>query len=250
MIILPAIDIKDRTCVRLFKGEFSTVEKVADDYLETAMKFEKSGATWIHMVDLDGALLGKTVNMDIFVDVAKNTSLKVEVGGGIRDLATIEKYLDNGISRVILGSVALSDPKFVKESVEKFGEKIAVGIDAKNGYAASNGWIDESQIHYIELAKRMQALGVEYIIYTDISKDGTLTGPNLSHLKELSKEVFCNIIASGGIHNIIDIENLIELGMYGTICGKSIYTGDLKLEEAIRGYACKTDDTMSGCKKW
>ena len=156
MIILPAIDIKDGNCVRLFKGDFSTVEKVAADYMETAKGFEKAGASWIHMVDLDGAKEGKPVNTKIYKDVATKTSLKVEVGGGIRNLETIEEYLAMGISRVIIGSAALKNPQLVKDAVNKFGcEKIAVGIDSKNGMVATEGWLESSDVHYIDLAKKM-----------------------------------------------------------------------------------------------
>lgn len=236
MIILPAIDIKDGNCVRLFKGDFSTVEKVASDYMETAKGFENSGASWIHMVDLDGAKEGRPVNTNIYKDVANKTSLKVEVGGGIRNIETIDEYLAMGISRVIIGSAALKDPVLVADAVNKFGsEKIAVGIDAKNGMVATEGWLEESDVNYIQLAKEMIKIGVEYFIVTDISKDGTLSGVNTEQLKKLSEEVKgkCKIIASGGVHTIEDIEACKELGLYGTICGKSIYKGTLDLREAI-----------------
>lgn len=236
MIILPAIDIKDGNCVRLFKGDFSTVEKVASDYMETAKGFENSGASWIHMVDLDGAKEGRPVNTNIYKDVANKTSLKVEVGGGIRNIETIDEYLAMGISRVIIGSAALKDPVLVADAVNKFGsEKIAVGIDAKNGMVATEGWLEESDVNYIQLAKEMIKIGVKYFIVTDISKDGTLSGVNTEQLKKLSEEVKgkCNIIASGGVHTIEDIKACKELGLYGTICGKSIYKGTLDLREAI-----------------
>lgn len=236
MIILPAIDIKDGNCVRLFKGDFSTVEKVASDYMETAKGFENSGASWIHMVDLDGAKEGRPVNTNIYKDVAHRTSLKVEVGGGIRNIETIDEYLAMGISRVIIGSAALKDPILVADAVNKFGsEKIAVGIDAKNGMVATEGWLEESDVNYIQLTKEMIKIGVKYFIVTDISKDGTLSGVNTEQLKELSNEVKgkCNIIASGGVHTIDDIRACKELGLYGTICGKSIYKGTLDLKEAI-----------------
>ena len=237
MIILPAIDIKDGNCVRLFKGDFSTAEKVAADYMETAKGFEKAGASWIHMVDLDGAKVGWPVNTQIYKDVAKKTSLKVEVGGGIRNIDTIRQYLSMGISRVIIGSAALKNPELVKEAVLNFGsEKIAVGIDSKNGMVAAEGWLESSDVHYIQLAKEMIKIGVRYFIVTDISKDGTLSGVNALQLKELSEAVgdACNIIASGGVHTIEDIIACKKLGLYGTICGKSIYKGTLDLREAVR----------------
>ena len=237
MIILPAIDIKDGNCVRLFKGDFSTAEKVAADYMETAKGFEKAGASWIHMVDLDGAKEGRPVNTQIYKDVAKKTSLKVEVGGGIRNIDTIRQYLSMGISRVIIGSAALKNPELVKEAVLNFGsEKIAVGIDSKNGMVAAEGWLESSDVHYIQLAKEMIKIGVRYFIVTDISKDGTLSGVNALQLKELSEAVgdACNIIAGGGVHTIEDIIACKKLGLYGTICGKSIYKGTLDLREAVR----------------
>jgi phosphoribosylformimino-5-aminoimidazole carboxamide ribotide isomerase len=234
MVILPAIDIKDGKCVRLLKGDFSTAHQVAEDYMETAKGFEKAGAEWIHMVDLDGAKFAKPVNSEIFIDVAKNTSLKVEIGGGIRNLETIEFYLKNGISRVILGSVALKNPEIVKLAVKEYGDRIAVGIDAKDGYVAAEGWLDASQVFYTELAHKMAQVGVKYIIFTDISKDGTLQGVNQEQLAQIADIPNCNIIASGGVRNVADIEVCVKMNLYGVICGKSLYSGTLDLEEAIR----------------
>ena len=234
MIILPAIDIKDGSCVRLYKGEFSTVHKVAENPLETARRFEADGAEWLHMVDLDGAKDAKPQNTEIFCEIARETSLKVEVGGGIRSLETVETYLSRGISRVILGSAAVRNPELVKAAVKEYGDKIAVGIDAKNGMAAVEGWLDTSAAHYLDLAKAMEQIGVSTIIYTDISKDGTLTGPNLQELDAINRAVSCNIVASGGISNLDDITALRKLGLYGAICGKSLYQGTLDLKEAIR----------------
>lgn len=234
MIILPAIDIKDGSCVRLYKGEFSTVHKVAENPLETARKFEADGAEWLHMVDLDGAKDAKPQNTEIFCEIARETSLKVEVGGGIRSLETVEAYLSRGISRVILGSAAVRNPELVKMAVKEYGNQIAVGIDAKNGMAAVEGWLDTSAAHYLDLAKAMEQAGVSTIIYTDISKDGTLTGPNLQELDAINRAVSCNIVASGGISNLDDIIALRKLGLYGAICGKSLYQGTLDLKEAIR----------------
>ncbi len=242
MIILPAIDIKDGNCVRLFRGDFSTVEKVAGDYLETAESFEKAGATWIHMVDLDGAKEGRPVNTKIYTDVAEKTNLKVELGGGIRSLDTIREYLNMGITRVILGSVALKNPKLVSNAVEKFGsEKIVVGIDAVNGMVATEGWLESSDVNYIELAEKMISVGVKYFIFTDISKDGTLSGVNTEQLKALADATKgrADIVASGGVHTMADIVACKEMGLYGTICGKSIYKGTLDLREAIE-YAERT----------
>lgn len=237
MVILPAIDIKDGNVVRLFKGDYATVEKVADNYLDAALSFRAAGAEWIHMVDLDGAKEGRPVNTKIYTDVAEKTDLKVEVGGGIRNIETIDEYLKMGISRVILGSAALKNPQLVKDSVEKFGsEKIVVGIDALNGMVATEGWLEASDVNYIDLANKMISFGVKYFIFTDISKDGTLSGVNAQQLKALYDGTHgkCSIIASGGVRTMDDIVTCKEMGLYGTICGKSIYTGSLDLAEAVR----------------
>ncbi len=233
MIIFPAIDIIDSKPVRLFKGDFSTAEQVAENALETAKSFVSAGAEWIHMVDLDGSLQKKRVNSETFIEVAKKTPLKVEVGGGIRTLEDIDFYAKNGISRVILGSVALKNPELVKKAVENYGDLIAVGIDAKDGYAAAEGWTEKSDIYFTDLAKEMESVGVKTIIYTDISKDGTLSGPNIEQLCELNKAVSCDITASGGVTNLEDIIALRDSGLYGAICGKSIYKGTLSLKEAV-----------------
>lgn len=233
MIILPAIDIKDGTCVRLFKGDFSTVEKVATDPLETALSFQQAGAQYLHMVDLDGARGEVSHNRKIFLEVARNTDLKIELGGGIRDFSTAEFYLENGINRIILGSVALTNKTLVKQLVRAYGDRIVVGIDAKGGMVSTQGWLDDSDVNYITLAKEMENIGVSHIVYTDISKDGTLTGPNLFELEAINNAVSVNIIASGGIHIIEDIWALKRLDVYGVICGKSIYKQTLDLKQAL-----------------
>lgn len=233
MIILPAIDIKDGNCVRLFKGDYSTVQKVAENYMDTARSFEEAGAKWIHMVDLDGAKDASQQNKEIFINVAKNTGLKVEVGGGIRSLDTVEMYLKNGISRVIIGSAAVKNPALVKDAVKEYGDRIAVGIDARGGYVATEGWLESSDVYFTDLAKAMSDVGVKYIIFTDISKDGTLSGVNSAQLDEINRACSANIIASGGVHTIDDIIACRRLGLYGTICGKSIYSGTLDLKQAI-----------------
>lgn len=237
MIIFPAIDIIDGKPVRLFKGDFSTAEQVAEDALQTAQGFVEAGAEWIHMVDLDGSVQKKRVNHKVFVDVANQTSLKVELGGGIRTMQDIDYYASNGISRIILGSVALKNPALVKEAVKEFGDLIAVGIDAKNGLVATEGWTEDSDTFYIDLARQMEDMGVKTIIYTDISKDGTLTGPNIEQLTALNKAVSCDITASGGVTNIDDIIALNDKGLYGAICGKTIYKGTLDLKKAVE--VCK-----------
>lgn len=236
MIIFPAIDIIGGQCVRLVKGDYATASKVAEDPLETAKQFEADGAEWIHMVDLDGAKAGYPVNTEIYKNIAQNTKLKVEVGGGIRTLETIQAYLDLGIARVILGSVALKNPQLVADAIKHFGaERIVVGIDAKDEMVATEGWLETSAVHYIALAQEMIKVGVKTIIFTDISKDGTLSGVNIEQLKKLADATAgkCNIVASGGVHTIDDIIACRALGLYGTIAGKSLYQGTLNLKEAI-----------------
>lgn len=237
MIIFPAIDIIDGNPVRLYKGDFSTAAQVAEDALETALSFVEAGCEWVHMVDLDGSLKKKPVNAQTFITVARETPLKVELGGGIRTMNDIDFYAQNGISRIILGSVALKDPQLVKEAVKEFGDLIAVGIDAKNGYAAAEGWTQSSNVYFTDLASQMESAGVKTIIYTDIGRDGTLSGPNIEQLKEINDAVSCNITASGGVTDINDIRLLRDNGLYAAICGKSIYQGTLNLKEAVE--ACK-----------
>ena len=233
MIILPAIDILGGKCVRLFKGEYGSARQVANSAEETVKGFEKAGAEYIHMVDLDGAKEGTTVNKDLFASLVKMTNVPIELGGGIRNMETVDMYINCGISRVILGSAALRDREFLKRAVDKYGERIAVGIDAKNGKVSVAGWLDDSDKDYIEFAKEMESEGVKNIIFTDISKDGTLAGPNFEQLGALSQSVKCDITASGGVHNIDDIKNLCNMKLYGAIAGRAIYDGTLDLEEAI-----------------
>ena len=237
MIIFPAIDIIDGKPVRLYKGDFSTAAQVAEDALETALSFVEAGCEWVHMVDLDGSLKKKPVNAQTFITVARETPLKVELGGGIRTMNDIDFYAQNGISRIILGSVALKDPQLVKEAVKEFGDLIAVGIDAKNGYAAAEGWTQSSNVYFTDLASQMESAGVKTIIYTDLGRDGTRSCPNIEQLKEINDAVSCNITASGGVTDINDIRLLRDNGLYAAICGKSIYQGTLNLKEAVE--ACK-----------
>jgi len=235
MIIIPAIDILGGKCVRLIQGEYESVSKVAEDPVETAEYFKKCGAEYIHMVDLDGAKSGSPKNAEIFIKIAKSINIPVELGGGIRTLETVDYYIENGISRVILGSVILQNKELVIKAVSKYGDKIAAGIDAKNRKVKTSGWLIENEIDFIDLAKEMAKIGVKNIIYTDISKDGMLSGVNLEHYKELKNALPAdvNITASGGVKNMDDIKNLGELDIYGVICGKAIYSGNLDLKEAI-----------------
>ena len=229
MIIFPAIDIMDGKPVRLLRGDFDTAEQVAEDVLTTAKQFARVGCTWVHMVDLDGSLQKKPVNTDPILQVVEHTPLKVEVGGGIRTMEDIAFYLDRGVDRVILGSVALKNPELVQQAVDAYGDKIAVGIDAKQGMVAT----EDSQMDFIDLAKAMEKMGVATIIYTDIGRDGTLSGPDVQGLDRLNKAVSCNVIASGGVTTITDILVMKDKKMYGTICGKCIYKKTLDLREAV-----------------
>lgn len=233
MIIFPAIDIMDGKPVRLLRGDFATAEQVAEDVLTTAKQFARVGCTWVHMVDLDGSLQKKPVNTDPILQVVEHTPLKVEVGGGIRTMEDIAFYLDRGVDRVILGSVALKNPELVQQAVEAYGDKIAVGIDAKQGMVATEGWTEDSKMDFIDLAKAMEKMGVATIIYTDIGRDGTLSGPDVQGLDRLNKAVGCNVIASGGVTTITDILVMKDKKMYGTICGKCIYKKTLDLREAV-----------------
>ncbi|MFR9288508.1 MAG: 1-(5-phosphoribosyl)-5-[(5-phosphoribosylamino)methylideneamino]imidazole-4-carboxamide isomerase [Clostridium paraputrificum] len=234
MIIIPAIDIIDGKPVRLYQGDYNKKEIVAKDVLDTSKNFEYLGAQWIHLVDLDGAKKGELVNLNVIIEIAQTLSIPVEVGGGIRTFEDIKYLIDNGVSRVILGTSAMEDEKLLNKALREYGEKIAVGIDCKDGYVCGRGWLQKSSIHYIEFAKRLEKLGVKNIIVTDISKDGTLEGPNIEMLNELKKEVCMDITASGGIRDVSNIKALKEIDVYGAITGKAIYAKTLSLEEAIK----------------
>lgn len=233
MIIIPAIDIMDGKPVRLYKGDYNKKEIVADDILETAKSFEKAGAGFVHLVDLDGAKKGELVNSEVIIKVANTIKVPVEVGGGIRNFETIKYLIDNGVSRVILGTSAMEDEDLVKKAVNTYKEKIAVGIDCKDGFAYGRGWLESSSLYYIDFAKKLENIGVKNVIVTDISKDGTLEGPNVEMLKKLSEEVDMDITASGGIRDLDNIRDLNDLNLYGAITGKAIYANTLNLSEAI-----------------
>ena len=225
-------------CVRLVRGDYGTAYKVARDAVHTAKEFERVGAKWLHIVDLNGAIATEPVNTDLILKIIEGCGMQIEIGGGIRRMETIDFYLSKGVSRVILGSAAINNPQLVKEAVEKYGDKIAVGIDANEGMVAAEGWTQTSSVNYLELGKRMDDLGVKYIIFTDISRDGTLSGPNFTQLDLLNRAVSCNVIASGGVSSLKDIVTLADLQLYGAICGKAIYSGCLSLSQAIA--LCRT----------
>ncbi|AAN58947.1 1-(5-phosphoribosyl)-5-[(5-phosphoribosylamino)methylideneamino]imidazole-4-carboxamide isomerase [Streptococcus mutans] len=233
MQILPAIDIKNGHAVRLVKGDFEQETVVNDNVLDQASIFMEAGIQYIHVVDLDGALEGRAANRDLIAKIKEMTGLAIEVGGGIRTIEQIEDYLSVGINRVIIGSMAVKHPQFVKEALDKFGsDKIVVGIDAKNGMVATEGWLETSTVDYISLALEMEKMGVRLLIYTDVDRDGTLTGPNFEHYEKLIAHLTsAKVIASGGIHALSDLQQLEKIGVAGTIVGKAYYNGDISLKE-------------------
>ncbi len=233
MIIFPAIDLVSGKAVRLFKGDYNNMTVYNENPLEVALDFEKSGATFVHLVDLEGAKDGTTPNIDVVKEIVDNTSLKVEIGGGIRDMLTVKKYLDIGVSRVILGTAAVKDEKFLAEAVSTYGEKIAVGVDVKNGKVAIKGWLEESQYGCFEFTEKMQKLGVKTIICTDVSRDGAMQGTNRELYKELTEKFSVDITASGGVSSMDDVKALRALNLYGAIIGKAYYVGAIDLKEAI-----------------
>ena len=233
MKLFPAIDIYDGKAVRLYKGNYKEMTVYSENPIEIARDFENQGCKYIHIVDLEGAKDGTTPNLNIVKQIANETSLFTEIGGGIRSMETVDKYLQNGVDRVILGTAAVNDPDFLKEAVTKYGEKIAVGVDVKDGFVAIKGWLETSQYSCFEFCEKMQGLGVKTIICTDISKDGAMQGTNRELYKELSEKFSINITASGGVSTIDDIVALRKLDLYGAIIGKAYYIGAINLKEAL-----------------
>lgn len=233
MIIFPAIDLFECKAVRLYKGDYKNMTVYSENPAEVAHDFEKKGATHIHMVDLEGAKDGTTPNIDVVRQVAKSTSLFIEIGGGIRSMETVGRYLDAGVGRVILGTAAVTDEGFLSTAVEKYGEKIAVGADVKDGFIAIKGWLEKSAVTLDEFLKKMQSLGIKNVICTDISKDGAMKGTNISLYREISEKYSLDITASGGVSTIEDVKRLREMNLYGTIIGKAYYTGAIDLKEAL-----------------
>ena len=233
MILLPAIDLFDRKAVRLYKGDYQNMTVYSHNPIEIARDFEACGARYIHMVDLEGAKDGTTPNLSIVEQVAKVTSLFVEIGGGIRSMETVDRYLSAGVSRVILGTAAVTDPEFLKAAVARYGEKIAVGADVKDGKIAIKGWLETADVTLEEFLSSMEAIGVRNVICTDISKDGAMRGTNLALYKALSEKYQLDITASGGVSTMDDIRQLRAMDLYGAIIGKAYYTGSLDLREAL-----------------
>jgi phosphoribosylformimino-5-aminoimidazole carboxamide ribotide isomerase len=234
--IYPAIDMRGGKCVRLLQGDYEKETIYGDSPFEMAKKFAGEGAGWIHMVDLDGARDGKRVNDEFVIRAAQELDVQVQIGGGIRSEADILHYLDQGIARVIIGSIAVSNPEFAEEMVRKYGEKIAIGLDAKNGLVATHGWLNTSEVTAVELGKRFSDAGAETFIFTDIATDGTLSGPNLEATRQLALETGKSIIASGGVSSLEDLTALRQLsadGVSGAIVGKAIYEGRFTVKSAL-----------------
>ena len=236
MIILPAIDIKDGQCVRLYQGDYAQVTTYDTDPLQVAQRWQEAGANWLHVVDLDGAASGQPVNLELIARMRAATSMHIEIGGGMRSLAHIEHMLAAGIDRVILGTVALTDRTLLEEALKRWGERIAVGLDARNGQVAISGWRETSRVQATNLATELSALGVQRFIYTDIARDGALRGPNLVALQEMQQAIHgtnASLIASGGVSSLADLRAIAALGVEGAIVGKAVYTGDVDLAGAI-----------------
>ena len=233
MLIFPAIDLYDKKVVRLYKGDYSQMTIYSENPLQVAKDFQNAGATCIHIVDLEGAKFGTTPNLEIVKQIAQNTRLFIEVGGGIRNIETIKKYLDCGVNRVILGTAAVIDQEFLKKALNLYGDKIAVGVDVKDGLVAIKGWEEKSTYDCYEFCGLMQSLGVKNIICTDISKDGAMQGTNRQLYQELSKMFSLDITASGGVSTLDDVISLKNLNLYGAIIGKAYYIGSIKLQDAL-----------------
>lgn len=233
MLILPAIDLYDKKAVRLYKGDYNEMTVYSNNPIEIARKFQECGATYIHMVDLEGAKNGTTPNIDEVRKVVDYTDLKVEIGGGIRDEETVQKYIDLGVERVILGTAAVTDDEFLRKMVSKYKEAIAVGVDLKDGYVAIKGWTEKSALTADKFFKHLSDIGVKTVICTDISKDGAMQGTNRELYKELSEKYTMDIVASGGVSSIDDIKALKEMNLYGAILGKAYYIGAVDLKQAV-----------------
>lgn len=234
--VYPAIDMRGGKCVRLLQGDYNQETVYGDSPFDMAKSFVDQGATWIHMVDLDGAKEGRSVNHEHVIRVANELQVNVQIGGGIRTEEDIKFYLDNGVKRVILGSVAVSNVEFTKEMLQKYGSSIAIGLDAKDGYVATHGWLETSKVTAVELGKILADAGAETFIFTDIATDGTLAGPNVEATALLAKETGKSVIASGGISSLQDVEQLSRLagaGVSGSIVGKAIYSNRFTVREAL-----------------
>lgn len=234
MKLFPAIDLKDKQVVRLYKGDYNQMTVYGTNPLETAKGFKAKGAEYLHVVDLDGAKDGDNPNFQIVADLAANSGLKVEIGGGIRNEEIIRRYIDAGVMRVILGTVAISNPDFVADMVNKYGDKIAVGVDMLGGKVATHGWTNVSEVDGFDFCKKLEQMGVATVICTDISKDGAMQGTNRELYSEMAKRFSFDTVASGGVSTLEDVAALNEMNVYGAILGKALYTGAIDLADAVK----------------
>ncbi|MGY4688978.1 1-(5-phosphoribosyl)-5-[(5-phosphoribosylamino)methylideneamino]imidazole-4-carboxamide isomerase [Salibacterium sp. K-3] len=235
--LYPAVDIRGGKCVRLLQGDYDKETVYGDSPAAMAERFQKAGASWIHMVDLDGAKEKKRVNHEHIIEAARSLDVNIQAGGGIRTEDDVSYYLENGVDRVILGSVALQNPEFAKEMLARYGGRIAIGLDARDGRIAVNGWLETSDVTAVDLGRKMVEYGAETFIFTDISKDGMMEGPNVEATAELARETGAAVIASGGVSRLEDVRELAAHhgeGIAGAITGKAVYTGKLDLEEALQ----------------
>ena len=233
MEVIPAIDLRNGKCVRLYQGDYDKETVFSDDPVSTALRWQSEGAVRLHIVDLDGAARGQPGNLDAIERILDAVELPVQVGGGIRDLETVEQLLALGVSRVVMGTLAVENPDMAAQACAEFGEQVVIGIDARDGLVATRGWLEESSVTATDLAARMVGLGARRIIYTDISRDGTLTSPNFEGVADLVSRVSVPIIAAGGVSSVEHLEKLASTGVEGAIVGRAIYTGDVRLAEAI-----------------
>ncbi|MFP5112679.1 1-(5-phosphoribosyl)-5-[(5-phosphoribosylamino)methylideneamino]imidazole-4-carboxamide isomerase [Bacillaceae bacterium C204] len=234
LTIYPAIDMRGGKCVRLLQGDYDQETIYGNSPFDMAKSFAEDGAEWIHMVDLDGAKDGMRVNNRFVIEAAQKLQVKIQIGGGIRSEEDILHYLENGVNRVIIGSIAVSNPEFAIEMIKKYGGKIAVGIDAKNGYVATHGWLDTSELKAVDLGKRFAEAGAETFIFTDIATDGTLAGPNIDAVCEMAEVTGKNVIASGGVSSLADLKAIASKGIQGAIVGKALYENRFTLKEALK----------------
>ncbi len=233
MIIFPAIDMKDGKCVRLEQGLFDKVTVFGENPVEMAKKWESEGGEFLHLVDLDGAKDGVPKNLEIIKNICKNINIPIQLGGGIRSKETVKILLDAGVTRVIVGTMAINDMELLKELVDEYGERIVVSIDAKDGLVAVDGWVNVSEVNSIDLVRELDKIGVKTIVYTDIAKDGMMEGPNFDIYKTLAENTNIDVIASGGVSSIENVKKLKTMDMYGAIIGRALYTGDIKLKDAL-----------------
>lgn len=233
MILFPAIDIRGGNCVRLIQGDYNKEKVYSDSPVAMAKEWADKGAEYIHIVDLDGAKSGVSTNAAVIQEIARNSSVPIQVGGGVRTMEAVKSHIDSGVARVIIGTAAIQNPDFLKEAVKDYGDKIAVSLDAKNGYIATDGWTDTSTVKALDLVKDLEEIGVKTIVYTDIAKDGMLQGPNFEELEAMNNASSIDVIASGGVSTEEDVRKLAGKNMYGAIVGKALYDGTVTLEKLL-----------------